>query len=119
MPHAAKSKKQTRPRANSAISAVVSYPIRSQQQGQNSSSAPSSSSYTWTAADAARDSQNGAFLTAWPPEQAFYIPPIHLLGQPYQAQAQAQAQNQSNQYHHSFTHRPSTVSNQGGGASSK
>ncbi|KAI1447334.1 hypothetical protein F5Y02DRAFT_424511 [Annulohypoxylon stygium] len=117
MPHAAKSKKQTRPRANSAISAVVSYPIRSQQQGQDSSSAPSSSSYTWTAADAARDSQNGAFLTAWPPEQAFYIPPIHLLGQPYQSQARAQ--NQSSQYNHSSTHRPSTVSNQGGSASSK
>ncbi|KAI1093356.1 hypothetical protein F5B19DRAFT_131992 [Rostrohypoxylon terebratum] len=123
MAHTAKAKKQSRPRVNTAIPAAASYQIRSQQQGQNSSSASSgssSSSYTWTAADSARDSENGACLTAWPPDEPFYIPPIPLLGQNSQAhQHQAQPQNQTSQHHHSTTYQSSAVPYQGGSASGK
>ncbi|KAI1205080.1 uncharacterized protein F4807DRAFT_444497 [Annulohypoxylon truncatum] len=121
MPHATKTKKQSRPRVNTAVSAPVPYPVRSQQQSQVSSGSSSaassgSSSYAWTAADAARASRDGAFLTAWPPEETYHAPPIHLLDQNYQAQRQAQnqGQGQGTQNHYSSTHVPPTTLNQGG-----
>ncbi|KAI0885372.1 uncharacterized protein GGS22DRAFT_200275 [Annulohypoxylon maeteangense] len=121
MPHATKTKKQTRPRVNTAISAPVSYPVRPQQQNQVSASSSSSSSqsYTWTAADAAKASRDGAFLTAWPPEETYYAPPVHLFGQNYQAQRQAQGQVQDSQHHYSSTYRPPTTLNQGASTGGK
>ncbi|KAI2463207.1 hypothetical protein F4781DRAFT_437672 [Annulohypoxylon bovei var. microspora] len=126
MPHATKAKKQTRPRVSAAVSAPVSYPARSQQSNQASSSSTSAASsgassysYSWTAADAAKASRDGAFLTAWPPDESYYAPPVHFLGPNYQAyqehgQAQSQEQTQSGQYYYSSTHKPPTASNQGG-----
>ncbi|KAI1456196.1 hypothetical protein F4805DRAFT_433483 [Annulohypoxylon moriforme] len=116
MPHATKTKKQTRPRVNTA----VSVPVQSQQQNRASASSSadsSDSSYVWTAADAARASEAGAFLTAWPPGQPYYLPPIHSLSQNTQPQRRAQNQGQGSQRHHSSTHTPSTTVKKGGSVS--
>ncbi|KAI1376018.1 hypothetical protein F4677DRAFT_93161 [Hypoxylon crocopeplum] len=137
MPHA--TKKPRRPRPNATLSAPVSYPTRAQQSNQSSSSGSSSAhshshshsqsnSYTWTAADAAKASRDGAFLTAWPRDETYYAPPIHLFDQTYQSyqgyQNQGQGQNQSQsqgngahpdlQYYYSSGCKSSTTPNQGG-----
>ncbi|KAI2783244.1 hypothetical protein F4815DRAFT_442690 [Daldinia loculata] len=61
----------TRSRLNLAKSAPVQY---SQSRAQNNQS-------SWTAADAAKASKNGAFLTAWPPEEPYHTPTVDLFGQ--------------------------------------
>ncbi|KAI2624700.1 hypothetical protein GGS26DRAFT_593315 [Hypomontagnella submonticulosa] len=112
MPHA--TKKPARPRRTTAVSAPTSFPVRtSQQPGQSSSTAatsPSSThSYTWTAADAAKASKDGAFLTAWPRDESYYAPPVQFLDH--------QSQGYQGQYYYSSTYKPSTASNQGGSSS--
>ncbi|KAI1804506.1 hypothetical protein F4811DRAFT_570939 [Daldinia bambusicola] len=64
-------KKSTRSRINLATSSPVQY---SQSRAQNSQS-------SWTAADAAKASKNGAFLTPWPPKEPYHAPAIDLFGQ--------------------------------------
>ncbi|KAI1398067.1 hypothetical protein F4819DRAFT_489922 [Hypoxylon fuscum] len=126
MPHA--TKKSARQRVTSAFSAPVQYPSSRAQ----SSATPSSSSYAWTAADAAKASRDGAFLTAWPRDESYYTPPVHLLDQGYQgyqnqgqSQSQGQGQGQTSQqqqqqqqlqlqYYYSSRNKPSATSNQGG-----
>ncbi|KAI1471318.1 uncharacterized protein F4812DRAFT_455431 [Daldinia caldariorum] len=64
-------KKSTRSRINLTTSTPIQY---SQSRAQNNQ--PS-----WTAADAAKASKNGAFLTPWPPKEPYYTPAVDLFGQ--------------------------------------
>ncbi|KAG4218891.1 hypothetical protein PC116_g32629 [Phytophthora cactorum] len=64
-------KKSTRSRINLTTSASVQY---SQSRAQNNQS-------SWTAADAAKASKSGAFLTPWPPEEPYHTPAVDLFGQ--------------------------------------
>ncbi|KAI6092904.1 hypothetical protein F4821DRAFT_253648 [Hypoxylon rubiginosum] len=121
MPHA--TKKSTRPRRPAALSTPVQYP-RAQQ---SSSSTTGSHAYTWTATDAARASRDGAFLTAWPRDESYYTPPVHLLDQgcaAYQGQSQSQSNQQQQQqlqlqYYYSSRNKPSTTTTSGGASTGK
>ncbi|OTA57177.1 hypothetical protein K449DRAFT_398577 [Hypoxylon sp. EC38] len=123
MPHA--TKKPSRPRLTTVVSTPVQYPQTQTQSSQSSSS--SSYPYVWTAADAAKASRDGAFLTPWPRDESYYTPPVHLLGQGYQGyQGQGHDQSQSQgqggrevQYYYSSTCKPSTTPNQGGSSGGK
>ncbi|KAI0385640.1 hypothetical protein F5Y04DRAFT_189363 [Hypomontagnella monticulosa] len=101
MPHA--TKKPARPRRTATM------PVRTPQSSQSSSTPTTSSSshsYTWSAADAAKASKDGAFLTAWPRDESYYAPPVQLLDH--------QNQGYQGQYYYSSTYKPSTAQNQGG-----
>ncbi|KAI4870614.1 hypothetical protein F4820DRAFT_402771 [Hypoxylon rubiginosum] len=118
MPHA--TKKSARPR----LPATLSTPQYSSRAQQSNSSAPGSHAYTWTAADAAKSSRDGAFLTAWPRDEPYYTPPVHLLDQGYQGQAQAQSSQQQQQlqlqyYYSSSRNKSSTTTASGGTSSAK
>ncbi|KAI1411170.1 hypothetical protein F5Y13DRAFT_191443 [Hypoxylon sp. FL1857] len=123
MPHA--TKKPSRPRLTAVVSTPVQYPqARTQPNQPSSTSASSSYSYSWTAADAAKASRDGAFLTPWPRDESYYAPPVHLLGQGYQGQAQSQGQGQNQgsreiQYYYPPTRKSSTAPDQGGSGGGK
>ncbi|KAI2632109.1 hypothetical protein GGR54DRAFT_634877 [Hypoxylon sp. NC1633] len=110
MPRATKKSKSTRPRQSSAVSASAQ--VSSQSQSSSTTTSSSSQSYTWTAADAAKASEDGAFLTAWPQDEPYYAPPIDLFDENYQTY---QGQNSyGHQYYHSSSQPSSTMTGQGG-----
>ncbi|KAI0124452.1 hypothetical protein F4776DRAFT_629797 [Hypoxylon sp. NC0597] len=112
MPHA--TKKPSRPRPTAAVSTPVQYPQTLTQSSQPSSTSASSSyPYGWTAADAAKASRDGAFLTPWPRDESYYAPPVHLLGQ-----GQSQGAREV-QYYYSSTRKPSTSPDQAGSSGGK
>ncbi|XXG97242.1 hypothetical protein Hte_003538 [Hypoxylon texense] len=102
MPHA--TKKSARPRLPATLST------------------PQSHAYSWTATDAAKASRDGAFLTAWPRDEPYYTPPVHVLDQDYQGQAQSGQQQQQQplqvQYYYSSSRNKSSTTTASGGTSS-
>ncbi|KAI1136752.1 hypothetical protein F5Y05DRAFT_390754 [Hypoxylon sp. FL0543] len=119
MPHA--TKKASRPRTTVTVSTPVQYPQTRTQSSQPSSTSGSSAySYSWTAADAAKASRDGAFLTPWPCDESYHAPPVHLLSHGHQGY-QSQDQNQGSrdiQYYYASSREPSATPDQGedGGA---